>query len=57
MWLAAAWILASVALGYAGRDRLIGFWGFFLLAMLFSPPLCLVLLILTAPRKRRRAVR
>ena len=57
MALIAAWILTSCALGYLGRERAMGFWGFFLASMLFSPVLCLLLLLLTAPFPRRRPTR
>jgi hypothetical protein len=54
MVLIAAWVLTSLALGYLGRGRAMGFWGFFLFSLLFSPLLCLLLLLLTAPSPRTR---
>ena len=57
MWLIVAWILASCALGYLGRDRTMGFWGFFLFSLIFTPLLSLVLLALTAPAPCHRQTR
>lgn len=57
MWFIAAWILASCALGFLGRDRIMGFWGFFLVSLVLSPLLALALLVLTAPLPRRRQTR
>jgi hypothetical protein len=53
----AAWILASCALGFLGRNRAMGFWGFFLFSLILSPLLCLGLLLLTAPLPRGRQTR
>ncbi len=51
--LALVWVLASVLVGYAGRDRALGFWGFFLLSFFFSPLPCVLLLLVTAPAASR----
>lgn len=43
----AIWFLLSVAVGYSGRHRAFGFWGFFLASMIFSPVLVILVLLLT----------
>jgi hypothetical protein len=47
------WVLYAVGaiiVGVAGRQRRIGFVGFLLLALLLTPPLVLLILILTRPK-------
>jgi hypothetical protein len=47
------WVLyaiGAVIVGVAGRQRRIGFVGFLLLALLLTPPLVLLILILTRPK-------
>ncbi len=48
-------LAGSVLVGYLGRDRRIGFLGFFLSSLLLTPLLTLLILILTAPRKTKHA--
>ncbi len=43
------WFLLSVGAGWLGRNRQFGFWGFFLAAMLLSPPLVILVWALTSP--------
>ncbi|HOY65261.1 MAG TPA: hypothetical protein PLP29_00145 [Candidatus Ozemobacteraceae bacterium] len=38
--------------GYFGRNRRIGFWGFFFASTLFSPILSLLFLFFTAPNEQ-----
>jgi hypothetical protein len=45
-----AWLLAAILVGLAGRDRALGFWGFFVLSLLLSPIPVVLVLLLTAPR-------
>jgi hypothetical protein len=45
-----AWVLAAVLVGLAGRDRALGFWGFFALSLFLSPIPVILVLLLTAPR-------
>ncbi|HVR98287.1 MAG TPA: hypothetical protein VMW27_16855 [Thermoanaerobaculia bacterium] len=45
------WIGLSALAGYVGRDRMLGFWGFFFLSLLFSPILFLIVLFLTVPKR------
>jgi hypothetical protein len=51
--LALVWVLASVLVGLAGRDRALGFWGFFITSLILTPITCVLLLLLTAPAARR----
>jgi hypothetical protein len=53
MWFLFLWLLPSLAVGLLGRDRAIGFLGFFLLSLLVSPVLSLIVLLITTPRRRR----
>jgi hypothetical protein len=46
------WIATSAAVGWFGRKRVIGFWGFFVLSILLSPILTGLFLLLAAPGKR-----
>lgn len=46
----ALYALGAVITGVAGRQRRIGFVGFLLLALLLTPPLVLLILILTRPK-------
>ena len=43
------WFALSVIVGILGRDRKIGFLGFFFLSLVLSPLLVLVALLLTVP--------
>lgn len=49
-----AWVLASLLIGLAGRDRALGFWGFFLVSLLVSPIVVGAALLLTAAVAPRR---
>ena len=49
VWIYLLWIVASLLVGYLGRHRRIGFWGFSIAAFFFSPLLVVLVLILTAP--------
>jgi hypothetical protein len=42
--------LASVVVGIAGRERRMGFIGFFVLSLLFTPAIVLLVLIVTRPK-------
>ena len=41
--------------GYVGRNRLIGFWGFFFASLLLTPILTLLVLLFSSPRNREKA--
>ena len=45
------WILSSALIGYFGRFRAIGFFGFFLLALILSPVLMGIVLLVSMPRR------
>jgi hypothetical protein len=45
------WIGLSLCAAYFGRERAVGFWGTFLLAVICSPPVILVALIFLAHRR------
>ena len=44
------WILLSMVVGFLGRDREFGYWGFFLGSLILSPVLVLVVLFVTKDR-------
>jgi hypothetical protein len=44
-------VLASLLLGFLGRNKKLGFWGFFFASLLFTPVLGLLLLIIAGPAK------
>ena len=44
------WLSMSLLVGFAGRDRAIGFWGFFILSLILTPIPSILLLLVTAPR-------
>lgn len=46
------WVAVSALMGWFGRKRLIGFWGFFIVSILLSPVVTGLFLILAAPGKR-----
>ncbi len=48
----AMYFLLSLAVGWLGRNRQFGFWGFFLAAMIFTPPVVLLIWALTSPSER-----
>lgn len=45
------WIVSSAAIGWFGRRRVVGFWGFFVLSLLISPILTGLFLLVAAPGK------
>jgi hypothetical protein len=49
----AAYSVAAVLVGVAGRDRRVGFLGFFIFALLLTPAVVLLVLIVTRPRLER----
>jgi hypothetical protein len=46
------YFLFSLVAGWLGRKRQFGFWGFFLAALLFTPPVVLLVWALTSPMER-----
>jgi len=53
MWFA-IYLLAAVFVGWLGRNKEIGFVGFFLLAMFISPPLALIILMIAHNRRQQK---
>lgn len=51
------YLAACALVGLCGRDRTLGFWGFFALAFVFSPFFTFLLLVLTQTRDRARRIR
>ncbi|HEX3126522.1 MAG TPA: hypothetical protein VH394_04270 [Thermoanaerobaculia bacterium] len=45
--LAVLWVIGSAVVGYLGRHREFGFWGFFLASLLVSPVIVLVVLLVS----------
>jgi hypothetical protein len=45
------WLALSTIVGLLGRDRALGFVGNFVFALLFSPILMLLILLITMPTK------
>lgn len=45
------WFVLSLFTGLLGRNRALGFWGFFIASLLFTPFAVLLLLALTSPVK------
>ncbi|CDG80821.1 hypothetical protein [Janthinobacterium agaricidamnosum] len=46
----AVYLLGALITGLFGTSRRIGFIGFFILALVLSPPVTLMLLVLTRPK-------
>lgn len=49
--LALLYLVMSVVAGFAGRNRIIGFWGFFFASLIFTPAITLLFLFFATPRK------
>lgn len=47
----ALYLVLCVVAGIVGRNRLLGFWGFFLLSLVLTPLLMIIALIVTLPRR------
>ena len=57
-WLIRSFVYLIICAGVAllGRKRRIGFIGFFIFSVLFTPVIVLLILLLTAPKRERRPV-
>lgn len=51
----AGWLIFSIICGIIGTTRRTGFWGAFLLAIVFSPVLVLLFLKIFQPATKKRA--
>ncbi|MCC8107636.1 MAG: hypothetical protein LIQ30_01040 [Planctomycetes bacterium] len=47
------WIAASALVAYLGRDRRLGFWGYFFASLLLTPALGVLLVIASGKNDRR----
>ena len=52
--LIAAYVVGALVVGLLGYNRRIGVLGFFILALLLTPPLILLILIITRPKPLHR---
>ena len=50
-----AYVILAVIVGMIGRDKQIGFWGFFLLALVITPVVPAVFMLIGRPRRTSRA--
>ena len=50
-----AYVILALIVGLFGRDKAIGFWGFFLLSLLITPVIPAVFMLITRPRRPARA--
>jgi hypothetical protein len=50
-----AYVILAVIVGLIGRDKQIGFWGFFLLSLVITPIVPAVFMLIGRPRRRARA--
>ncbi len=46
-----AFILSAI-IGFVGMKRSLGFWGYFLCSVIFTPPIGLVVLLITTPPEK-----
>ena len=49
-----AYVILAVIVGLFGRDKTIGFWGFFLLSLLITPIIPAVFMLISSPRRGAR---
>ena len=52
MHLGLAYLVLCLIVGYLGRNRAIGFWGFFILSILLTPLVGGIVLAVAAPRSQ-----
>jgi len=52
----AAYVILALIVGIVGRNKQIGFWGFFLLSMVATPVLTGFFMIVCRPRRTKSAV-
>ena len=49
-----AYVILALIVGLAGRNKTVGFWGFFLLSLILTPVVTGLFMILNRDRKPRR---
>lgn len=50
-----AYVILALIVGLMGRNKTVGFWGFFLLSLILTPFVTGLFMILNRDRKPRRA--
>ena len=50
------WVFLSALVGWLGRDRAIGFAGFFVLSLLFTPFVMALVLVVSVPRGAKLSI-
>ena len=55
VYLIGIWVVLCIIVGVFGRNRKLGFLGFFLLSLLFSPVFVFLGLLLTIPKTSKYA--
>jgi hypothetical protein len=50
----AVYVVLAAFVGWLGRERAIGFWGFFVLALLLTPLLIALAIVITIPKATHR---
>jgi hypothetical protein len=50
-----AYVILALCVGYFGRNRSIGFWGWAICSIIFTPLPCLIILLISKPRKLQAA--
>lgn len=48
-----AYVILAVIIGLIGRNKQIGFWGFFLLSLLITPLIPGIFMLIGRPRRER----
>lgn len=48
-----AYVILAVIIGLIGRNKQIGFWGFFLLSLLITPVIPAIFMLIGRPRRAR----
>ena len=50
--IAIIWFVGSIVVGLFSRGRKLGFWGGFVLSILFTPIIMVIVLMITQPRAK-----
>ena len=48
-----AYVILAIIIGLIGRNKQIGFWGFFLLSLLITPVIPAIFMLIGRPRRER----
>jgi hypothetical protein len=52
LWFALSWVTLAAILGFIGRNRKFGFWGYFFASLLLTPIIGLLLVFASDPRQK-----